>query len=390
MINKLAIVTTHPIQYQAPLFRAISEKNHIDLTVYFGSDHGIKPSSDPGFGKTIIWDIPILEGYRSIFLRNSRPGITVFDWRLDGPELQECFSRNRYDAVLIYGWNKKLCWQATHWAATNNIPQILIGESNLTHRQSLAVRMVKLLVFPRYFRRFRAFLAIGTLNRNLYRHYGVPQEKIFLAPYSVDNDFFADRALEARDAAAALRQNFGIVENDLVFLYVAKLIDRKRPLDLILAHHELRDRKDIHTIIVGDGPLSNDCLNMARKDGMNNVHLVGFKNQTELPLYYAAANVMVLPSEYETWGLVVNEAMACGIPCIVSNKCGCAPDMIIPGETGFTYPVGDVRALAHAMTLFSDRQLLKQMSDSARSLACDFRIDKTVVALEAALRSIHG
>jgi glycosyltransferase involved in cell wall biosynthesis len=383
---RLAVITSHPIQYQAPLFRAIVMEGCIDLTVYFGSDRGIKPVIDPDFGKIFSWDVPLLEGYRSVFLRNSKSGIDVTDWRLDGPELKDYLTRDRFDAVVIYGWNKKLCWQASWWARKNGIKQILIGESNLCHQQTLTVRMAKKLLFNLYFKQFSAFLAIGSLNRDLYLYYGVPDKKIFMAPYCVDNDFFSRRSDEVREDAKLLRHDLGIKENDTVFLFMAKLIERKRPLDLITAHHVLHARSDIHTIIVGDGPMASSCVEKIDEGGITNIHLAGFRNQTELPLYYAAADVLVLPSEYETWGLVVNEAMASGIPCIVSDSCGCAADMVVSGETGYSYPTGDIKALAETMKLISDRSILNRMSEPVRKLSHQFRLEKTVNALVAALR----
>ena len=390
-VRKIGIITSHPIQYQVPLFRAIAKEPDMDLTVFFGSNHGITPKVDPGFGKAFAWDIPLLEGYRYIFLNNSRPGLSVNDWRLDGPELKFYFEKEHYDAVLIFGWNKMLFWQAVWWGRKFRIPLILRAESNLMHRQNRSVRMAKHILFPLLFRKFSAFLAIGQLNKELYRHFGVPEEKIFSAPYCVDNDFFSERAKASEVEAVSLRKSLGIRGSDTVFLFIAKLIERKRPLDLIRAHHLLGGRKDVHTILVGAGLLFGKCASLVRELGLNNVHLVGFMNQTELPLYYSASDILVLPSDYETWGLVVNEAMACGLPCIVSNNCGCAADMIVPGKTGYTYPCGNVAVLVKTMGLLGgNREKLLRMGRSARIFSREFGIDRTVVALKEALVSING
>ncbi|RJX21285.1 MAG: glycosyltransferase family 1 protein [Desulforudis sp.] len=390
MPNKIAIITSHPIQYQAPLFRALAAEPDIDVTVFFGSNHGVSAKVDPGFGRTFAWDVPLLEGYRYVFLKNSRPGISVNDWRLDGKELKTYFEQERYDAIVVFGWNKVLFWQAIWWGRRYELPLILRGESNLEHAQAWGVRAAKSVLFPLLFKQFKAFLAIGSLNAGLYRHFGVSEKKVFLAPYCVDNEFFAARAVASVEKARLLRQDLGIQEGDTVFLFMAKLIDRKRPLDLIHANASLNHRRDIHTIIVGDGPLFGECELLGKQSGSANIHLVGFKNQTELPLYYAAADVLVLPSEYETWGLVVNEAMACGLPCIVSDSCGCAPDMIVAGETGYTYPCGDVGSLANAMILLSgNRARMHAMGEAARSQSRNFGIDKTVTALKDALRCVH-
>lgn len=384
---KVGIVTSHPIQYQVPLFRAIANQPDIDLTVFFGSNHGIAPGKiDQGFGKAFAWDISLLDGYKHIFLNNSKPGMEVSDWRLDGPDIKTYFSSERYDAVLVFGWSKVLFWQAMWWARKYSIPLILRGESNLNHAQSWYVKAAKKALFPRLFKQFRAFLSIGTLNAELYRHFGVPEDAIFLAPYCVDNAFFSERAAAQRVNARQLRTDLGIRDDDTVFLFIAKFIDRKRPLDLIAAAAKNHAFRRIHVILVGDGVLLDACRNAITANKLNNVHLVGFKNQTELPSFYAAANVLVLPSEYETWGLVLNEAMACGLPCIVSDACGAAADMILEGETGFTYPKGDVARLAELMMFMAENTDGRQaMGRCAAAHIQNFSVASTVSALENAL-----
>lgn len=389
-MKKIAILTTHPIQYQAPLFRAIAKRQNIDLTVFFGSNHGVVPGKvDPDFGKAFAWDVSLLDGYKYVFLDNSRFGMEVSDWRLDAPDLKSYFKSERYDAVLIFGWGKVLFWQAIWWARTYGIPLIQRGESNLKHAQSWYVKAAKQVLFPLLFKQFRAFLAIGRLNTELYRHFGVPEQAIFTAPYCVDNDFFSERAAAQTINAQQLRKDLGIRDGDTVFLFMAKLIDRKRPLDLIAAAAQNHAAGNSHVIFVGDGALLETCRNAIAAGKLTNVHLVGFKNQSELPAYYAAADVLVLPSEYETWGLVVNEAMACGLPCIVSDTCGAAIDTILEGETGFTYPMGDVQRLAKLMKFMADnKQARREMGRHAAAHVRNFSVTSTVSALEDALRYI--
>ncbi len=389
---KIGIVTSHPIQYQVPLFRAIASQADIDLTVFFGSNHGIAPGKiDLDFGKAFAWDVCLLDGYKHIFLSNSKPDMDVSDWRLDSPDLKSYFSHARYDAVLVLGWSKVLFWQAIWWAKKYSIPLILRGESNLNHTQSWYVKVSKKLIFPYLFKQFKAFLSIGSLNANLYLHFGVPQEAIFLAPYCVDNDFFSQRGIDQTVNARKLRSNLGIRDEDTVFLFAAKFIERKRPLDLIAAAAKNRAVSGSHVILVGDGALLEICRNEIAANKLTNVHLVGFKNQTELPAFYAAADVLVLPSEYETWGLVVNEAMACGLPCIVSDKCGAAADMILEGESGFTYPMGDVLRLAELMVVMAEsKEERKTMGRYATEYVQNFSVSTTVTALKDALRFVSS
>jgi glycosyltransferase involved in cell wall biosynthesis len=385
---KVGIVTSHPIQYQAPLFRAIAKQPNIDLTVFFGSNHGIAPGKlDPGFGKAFAWDISLLDGYKHIFLNNSRPDMEVSDWRLDAPDLKSYFKSESYDAVLVFGWSKVLFWEAIWWARKYSIPLIQRGESNLTHTQSWFVKAAKKVLFPILFKQFKAFLAIGSLNAKLYRHFGVPEKAIFSAPYCVDNNFFSERAAAQTENTRQIRRELGISVDETVFLFSAKFIDRKRPMDLINAASKCRTAEESHLILVGDGALLETCRNEIAANKLTNVHLVGFKNQSELPTLYAAADVLVLPSEYETWGLVVNEAMACGLPCIVSDTCGAAADMILEGKTGFTYPMGDVQRLAELMMFMADnKEQRREMGRYAAIHVKNFSVDSTVSSLMKALR----
>ena len=383
----IAIITTHPIQYQAPLFRAIAGEQHIELTVFFGSDHGVDPSKiDPGFGKAFSWDVPLLDGYRHVFLKNSHPGISVNDWRLDGPALKSYLTSENFDAIVIFGWNKMLFWQAMWWGRKNGIPLILRGESNLKQARNRLVKSTKEVLFPLLFKQFKSFLAIGTLNAGLYKHFGVPDEAIFIAPYCVDNDYFKEQSTAQKINARQLRAELSIPYGDTVFLFMAKFIDRKRPLDVIAAAAGLRKACDNHVILVGDGPLMADCRQAIKEYGLSNVHVFGFKNQGQLPMFYAAADVLVLSSEYETWGLVINEAMACGLPCIVSDSCGAAADLIIEGETGFIYPVGSVDQLERCMKhMTQDSKNRQEMGFRAAKHVENFSVGRTVAALKDAL-----
>jgi glycosyltransferase involved in cell wall biosynthesis len=384
----IAIITTHPIQYQSPLFRVIAKEKEFELTVFFASDHGInKNKTDFGFGKAFAWDVPLLGGYRHVFLTNSRAGMSVNDWQLDGPELKSFFKNEHFDAVLVLGWNMMIFWQAIWWGRNYGIPLILRGESNLKRAQPWYVKSAKKVFFPLLFKQFKAFLAIGNLNADLYKHYGVSCKAVFTAPYCVDNSFFIGQSMAQAINAQQLRTGMGIQNDATVFLFMGKFIDRKRPLDLIMAAAKTGISSSFHVIMVGDGPLMEVCRQAINTHGLNNVHLVGFRNQSELPTYYAAADVLVLPSEYETWGLVINEAMACGLPCVVSDACGAATDMIIKGKTGFTYPVGNIDSLRHCMeNMVADRQARREMGRRAAIHVQNFSLEATVIALKDALR----
>jgi glycosyltransferase involved in cell wall biosynthesis len=225
-------------------------------------------------------------------------------------------------------------------------------------------------LYPLFIRRFAACLSVGTRSDQYFRHYGA--RAIFRSPLFVVNEFLARRA--AAMDRQALRASFGIAEDAAVILFAGKLIPKKRPMDLVDAVAKLNDRS-LHILFAGDGELRAELEAAVERHGIR-ATFAGFMNQTQLPEAYSVSDVLVLPSDgRETWGLVVNEAMACGVPVIVSRDCGCAPDLVVDGENGFVVPCGDVTSLAariaaiHALTRSHDA-----MRAAARRIVADFNV----------------
>jgi glycosyltransferase involved in cell wall biosynthesis len=197
-------------------------------------------------------------------------------------------------------------------------------------------------------RRFDGFLYVGRRNAEYLRHYGAPEERMFFVPHFVDNAWFAAGARETVAERGSLRDSWGAGPETLVALFVGKLAEHKRPSDLLHALAAGPDKNAI-AVFVGSGNLENDLRRQASDLGVG-VVMAGFKNQSELPVVYSSGDVLVLPSR-ETWGLVVNEAMACGCPSIVSSEAGCLPDMIEEHETGFSYPFANTHGLMERLSL---------------------------------------
>jgi glycosyltransferase involved in cell wall biosynthesis len=344
---RLAIVTSHPIQYQAPLFRELA--TGLDSTVFFACRATPRDQADAGFGTAFEWDVDLTSGYESQFLANTsrRPGPAQFSG-CDTPEIGERLRGGRFDAVLVMGWHLKTYWQ-TIWAAKRiGIPVLARGDSNLETPRSNIKRIVKSLAFPPLLRLFDATLYVGRRSRAYYEHYGYPARRLFFSPHCVDTAWFAARATP--DARQNLRAKHGIAPEGKVLLFAGKLVASKRPLDLIAAAAQSRaNGLDVEVMVAGDGELRSPMMNAADASGVP-LHLLGFRNQTQMPAAYAAADCLVLPSDArETWGLVANEALACGRPIIVSDACGCAPDLASDTGAGLTHPVGDVQKLSVAI-----------------------------------------
>ena len=360
---RLAVFTSHPIQYQAPLFRALSACPNLEPTVFFGSRHGLDVSLDSGFGQAFRWDVPLLDGYAHEFMPNvaAHPDVSRFlGVRVSGATKR--LASGGFDALLLLGWQTFAHVQMLRSAWTLRIPVIVRGESTLRRTpasgaRGLARRVAWLparrRIYRAAFNRVDAFLVIGSLNRDYYRSFGVPDEKLIWAPYGVDNDWFSLSEASRTAARARIRGGIGVAHDAIVFASSAKLIARKRPFDLIDAVATVRRRGiDAHALFIGDGEERGPIVERARAAGIADfVTITGFVNQRELPDWYAAADTLVLPSDArETWGLVVNEAMAARLPVIVSDAAGCSADLVRDGENGFTYPCGDVRALAERLS----------------------------------------
>jgi len=322
----LAIVTSHPIQYQAPLWRALAGAG-VDFEVWFLTPHAVQPSPDREFGRTFAWDLDLLAGYPHRFLP------VAPDWRLDrfgGIRLlrdwdDELRERN-VTTLWIEGWRFRTLWQAAFAADRLGIPLWLRGESHDLAPESWPRQLVKRVALGWLFQRVERFLCIG-------------------------NERFAAAARELAPRRAELRQKWEIPDEAYCVLFCGKLIAKKRPLDLAAAA-ALCPRpagRPLHLLFAGDGEL-RDALQGALSSAGVPATLAGFMNLSEIPGAFAVADCLVLPSDYgETWGLVVNEALASGVPAIVSDRCGCAEDLAAPQGAAHVFPGGDVAALADCL-----------------------------------------
>lgn len=386
-IPKLAIIMSHAIQYQAPLLRKIAASGKIDLTAYFNWDFGVKETYESDFSAKIKWDIPILEGYRYKFLKNlsPRPSSNFFG-QLNFGIVKELI-QNRYDAVLIYGWNLFTNWLAFFTALIINTPVILQGESPLSQEllKNGWKQKIKMVVLRKFFKHISAFLYIGEENKKFYKYYGVSDEKLFFIPYAVDNERYIAANQELKDRKHELRKELGIGKNDVAILFVGKMIEKKRPMDLLYAYQRLmtddkRLKEKINLLYVGDGILRGELENYVKNYNLQNVHFIGFKNQNELPKYYAMADIFVLPSGIgETWGLVVNEAMCFGLPVIVSDIVGCGRNLVKNGENGYIFSLGDIEKLSEYLKeLINNSKQRKLFGEKSSEIINNYTHEKDI------------
>jgi glycosyltransferase involved in cell wall biosynthesis len=291
--------------------------------------------------------------------------------------------------LLLTGWHLKSYLQALAAAKRMGVPVLARGDSQLGTARSGVKRLVKALTYPPFLRQFNVALYVGKRSRAYYLHYGFPRDRLFFSPHSVDAAWFAERATET--ARQSFRDELGVADDVALALFAGKLVEFKRPDDLIRAVASLRQRgRSIEVLFAGDGALKGRLIALAEAIGVP-AHFAGFRNQSEMPAVYAAADVLVLPSDSnETWGLVANEALACGRPIIVSDACGCSDDIISDPEgkrTGCVFFLGDIKALGHAIESVLDRSV-EQASISAMSSR--YSIANAVGGICAALASLES
>jgi glycosyltransferase involved in cell wall biosynthesis len=366
--KRVAFVTTHPIQYQVPIFRILERSPEIDFTVLFCQIPTREMQGD-GFGVAFEWDVPLLDGYRYELLKNVAESPSVGHFRgCDTPEIGGRIRDGGYDAVIVNGWVVKSCLQTLRACRRLNVPCLVRGEANVMRPRAWWKR----LLHGRLLRQYSAYLYIGSSNRTFYERHGARPEQLFPARYCIENDRFAAGA--TAEARRSMRQELGLAENDVCFLFSGKFIEKKHPVELVRAFREAAKRgSEAHLIMVGDGPLRAECEAIAAADNLR-VKFAGFVNQGRIPGMYAASDCLVLPSDHgETWGLVVNEAMACGLPAIVSDQVGCGPDLIEPGRTGHIFRLGDWNGLADLMTkAAATPETLKFMGEESRKLIQEY------------------
>lgn len=364
---RLGVLAYHPIQYHAPLYQLLHKRGEVNLDVLFLGDDTIRPVVDPGFGLPVAWDVDLLSGYQHAFLSTESSPVDplrrawgILRWL------------SAHDVIVVNGYNSPWMLLAMAACRIRGIPFLLRASSQPEGLSAGLRRHLRRIATRAIVANCSGGLCMGMLNAEFYRR--TKARSVTFAPNSVDDERFSRPPSIRRSDLLA---KWGLKEDKPVVLFSGKLIPRKRPLDL--AEALMRLPVEVTAIFVGDGALAEQvraCL----RPGSGVV--TGFVNQADLPAYYHAADILVLPSEAETWGLVVNEAMACGVLPVVSDRVGCAPDLV--AGVGEIFPCGDVTGLLNAL-----HQAIKQLENSgirdvARRRVEHYSLEHTAEGFEVA------
>ena len=389
MSKQLIFLNSHPIQYFAPLYRQIHAGDRISLTVIYCSDESIRGKIDKGFGKEVKWDIPLLDGYESVFLKNRswKPSIHKGFWGIFNPGIIHTLYKKPKCVVIVHGW-----------AYATNIMAIVFGKffghqvclrSETPYNQELqknkTITFVKHLYLRFLFLFIDRFLYIGKQNQLFYRSLGVKEKNLVFVPYSVDNKRF--REIYASTGKSEAAKMTGIPEGKKVIMYSGKYISKKRPLDLLKAFRQIAGKTDALLVMVGEGECRPAMEAFIREGDLEGkVILTGFINQSLIPMYYRAADIFVMCSGLgETWGLSVNEAMNFGLPVIVSDTCGSAYDLVDNGRNGAVFETGNIDQLAALLSEYlekNDAELIKISNASFHKIDL-YSYDQVIQAIES-------
>lgn len=384
---RLIVCLSHQIQYKSPLLERLAKHEDIDLMVYYYSDIGLRESKNSTLGKIHKWDRPLLSNYPYEILQNL---FTTKNWRFHlispfmNPGLIQRLSKDNYDAVIIHSYQYPSDWLAFWTSKINNKPVLFYGEMYPRGKLSIVRQLSRKFIHHPMIRGVDACLAIGSVAKDVFlREYQISPERVFLAPYAVDNEYFIQQNDLWNENKTKIKKDFGIPADFPVILCVAVMVQKKRHQDLIVAMSKMS--RPAKLVLVGHGPLIDEVRSLAKKVFPETL-ITGFVNQTELPKYYAIADIFVLPSLWEEFGLVINEAMCSRLPIIASNKVAASIDLVRDDENGYTFSPGDVDSLAQKLELLiADPEKCRRFGERSLEIISDWSYDQTIKGILAAL-----
>jgi glycosyltransferase involved in cell wall biosynthesis len=393
MTTRLAIVVSHPIQHFAPWHRELATIKEVDLRVFFCCDWGAGDYFDTEFQSTFKWDIPLLEGYEHEFLKIGKRPTSLNYWQVDNPEVEGALDRFNPDVVKVFGYAYKTNWRVAQWSKRKHKPLLLYSDSNGRTSTPALKRVVKRTIVGRFYSKVDGALFVGDNNFAYHYAFGVPKERLFPGSLPIDQEQLLRAVSDRAQARREVREKHGIPRDAFVVMFCGKYTANKRPVDLIAAGWAaFQDGVPIWTLLVGEGPYRSEMETFSIGKGVNNTILTGFVNQSMIPNYYAAADVIAVTSRLDNHPLVISEAGTFGLPAIVSDTVGCvgAKDTARPGVNAIIYPCGDQQKLLDAIECFyRDAARYHEMSEGAVEIAKTQDVTVAAKDLASAVQQLH-
>lgn len=393
--KRVAIVVSHPIQHFVHLYRALAKEAQIELLVIFASNIGVRSYYDKAMGVNITWKTDMLTGYRSKFLPEAENIDGSGFWSINNPSVTQALEEFRPQVVQLHGYAQLTLLRALFWCRRKGVPALLWSDSSLLYQRNFLKRQLKKIVVSLLMRQFKAVLTVGDNNEDYYRYYGVSAERMYRCPFTIDEERFGIARKNRQQLRKDLCSRYQVSEDAFLLLFVAKLIPRKRPQDLLEALLTLKDdpslqHKKITAFIAGDGELKGELQNYTEIHGLS-VIFGGFINVDLLPDIYAMADTLVFPSLREPYGLSAREAICVGLPVIVSDQIGCIGqgDAARPGSNAIIFPAGDSKYLAESIKkLALDVARFEAMSKESLRIADEMNVFSSTNGFLAAVRAV--
>lgn len=379
-MKRLAIVTTHPIQYYAPIFKLLHQRGRIAIKVFYTWGEAALQKYDPGFKKHIQWDVPLLDGYPYEWALNTAadPGSHHFKG-IATPGLNDQIKGWAPDAVLVFGWAYRGHLSVMRYFK-DKVTVFFRGDSTMLDTRAGIKSSLKKVFLKQIYRKVDYAFYVGANNKAYFKAFGLSDEQLIFAPHAVDNDRFnADH----NQQALALRNSLNLSPDDILVLFAGKFEPTKNPSILVGSFKNIK-APNLHLLFVGNGILENELKSKATDD--DRIHFLDFQNQSVMPVFYQAADLFCLPSIGETWGLSVNEAMAAGKAVLVSDKVGCAVDLVKNNMNGEIFKSQSVEDLTDALLrLTSDKDSLAQMGEQSKKIIQPWNFTAVAEAIEEIL-----
>lgn len=388
--HRLAAVTSHPVQYQAPLFRQLAAHSEIEFTAFYGHDGSIDGEFDRGFGVLVSWGEGLLDGYTSVFLQRRSARLNVLQRLMADLRIIELLWHGRFDAVFIHSYATRLSLLAYIGALVSRTPVLLRTESEILRPRSRWTHVFKRAALGVLFELTAGFLVIGKANRQFFNTYGASPARQCFTPYSVDNAFFSQQAEHLRPRRQSLRREHGWTDDVVVVGFSGKLVPGKGVPDLIDAVATLQSEGLlVGLLLIGDGPDRPLLEERVRARGVTMVVFTGFTKQSDLGASYSCLDIFVLPSRSETWGLVVNEAMLFSLPVLATNMVGAGLDLVETERNGYIFNVGDVAGLTgHLRHLVKSPNTRRQFGMHSQTLVQRYSYSECVKGVLSALHAV--
>ncbi|WP_246000707.1 glycosyltransferase family 4 protein [Pontibacter diazotrophicus] len=357
----------------------------LQIKVFYTLGKSSEEVIDKGFGKKIAWDIPLLEGYAYQFLDNTskNPGTSYFKGVINPTIIQDIENFKPTD-LLVFGWSFDSHLKVLKYFK-NKVNVYFRGDSNLLDEKKGFRLILRRLTLTWTYRYIDKALYVGKNNKAYFLKHGIKEQNLIFAPHAIDNARFGDDLLYQNESNL-IRKSLGIPETDTVFLFTGKFEKKKNPFLLINAFKKL-NRPNTSLLLVGNGVLEADLKEEAM--GFANIYFLPFQNQSRMPAVYRAGNVVVLPSSGpgETWGLCINEGMACGLPVVASNKVGCAVDLVHESENGFIFDSNSEASLVKKLAACATKtkEELKEMGSTSRAIITNWSFEHICDAITKAL-----